>query len=123
MMKLIERIKILIKGKREVPQVGVNGISQDYINVVYGFYNFVMAHKHDGLDWFDRIKKIKHYEERFPLWQYKNVIDEKNKYIVNQLNQTIDEVNNLLRNKSRDDDRYLSLIKEVERLIYKEGVK
>ncbi len=117
-MKLVERIKILIKGKREVPQIGQNGISQDYINAVHGFYNIVMGHKNKGLDWFDRIKKIKHYEERFPLWQYENVINEKNKNIVDKLNQTIDEVNKLIRNKSRDDDKYLSLIKEVQRLIY-----
>ncbi len=110
--------KVLVKEKCEVPQGNANGISQDYINVVAGFYNIVRLHKEDGLDWFDKVKKIESYEERFPSHQYRNVINEKNKDIVDKLNQTIDEINNLLQNKSRDDNKYLSLIEEVKHLVY-----
>jgi hypothetical protein len=121
-MGLIERIKFLFREKLEVPQMGRNDISQDYINEAQGLLSILEAYEH-GLDWFPNFKKIKKYEERFPSWKYLEVINEKNKSVVKEVNKVADEVNLMLKNKSKNISKYHQLINDMGSLIYNHDCK
>jgi len=106
----------LVKGLKEVPQIGRNGVSQDYINEFSGLFNIVEGYER-GIDLFHIIKKVKKYQERFPSWEYKDVVNERNKSVIEEIDKLAEELSLMLKNNSRDTGKYSTLIEKLTNVI------
>ena len=56
----------MAKKRLEIPRVGINGVSEDYVNEICGLVATIEVYKEMKLDWFYKVNKIQRYEERFP---------------------------------------------------------
>ena len=104
--------------KREVPQISITGFSGDYINEITGLYNVVKAYKNDGLNWFDLVRPLKKYKERYTDDDYMDVINDDNREKIEELDMFVDRVNKMLREKNRNTDEYLDLMRNIQILVH-----
>lgn len=90
----------------KVPQISPNGVSEDYINEICGLVATIEVYKEMKLDWFYKVNKIQRYEERFPPQEYANVINNRNRSLIERINSTAQEINEMLDAKSRNIPKY-----------------
>ncbi len=109
----------------DVPQISSKtGVSGDYINAFQKLIGYVAALKSgttDNIEWeLERFSRggFKHYEDRYPSTEYRDVITERNGACVGRLNLIVDELNKLAPTKPRDINYLASLKDEILRLIY-----
>jgi hypothetical protein len=104
--------------KKEMPPLEKTGIANDYWNEFYG----VLLHRKIGgkaaVARIIREKKIKHYEERYSPNEYYDVITDKNRRRVSQLNQLADYANSKLIDPDVDDNIFDEIEEKAYRLIY-----
>lgn len=106
--------------KWPVPQISSRtGISQDYANELQSVLNCARAYD-EGIDLFalSGIKSIKLYSERYPESRYIDVVNDKNRASVEKLDSLAGKVNELLREDYRGSGKYLSLVSQMEEVIY-----
>ena len=115
-MDLTGMFKVLFNGRLEVPQICRTGVSEDYINEFAGLLNIAEGYE-KGIDLFHIIKKVRKYQERFPSSEYKGVVNERNKSVIEEIDKLAEELSLMLKNNSRDIGKYYSLIKELTTVV------
>lgn len=103
----MDKIKNMYNELEEIPNILPTGISKEYFKA-FGRLNLFLRSIYEGKTTF-RIKKFaennlsnyrfKKYDEWFKPTRFRNVITDKNKRAINDLNKIVDELNSLVTNK------------------------
>lgn len=100
-----------------VPQIhSVTGVSQDYQNEFFMLDYILQA---DTIsNYWQRLKPIRHYTERFPESQFDNVINDQNREAIRRLDEIVDRINELITSPQVPVEEVDSLRKQAYELIY-----
>lgn len=100
-----------------VPQIhSITGVSQDYQNE---FFMLDYISQADTIsNYWQRLKPIKHYTERFPESQFGDVINDQNREAIRQLDEIVDRINELITSPQVPVEEVAQLRKQAYELIY-----
>jgi hypothetical protein len=104
---------------KPIPQLENTGVSGDYFNAIYALF---MLYKYEGginaVADFLLENPIARYTERFPPFEFKDVVTSLNRAAVFRLDEIANELNHHARTKTLGDECYRLLQTEACKLIY-----